>query len=157
MQTPPWQSRIMRKGEGEQNPSPNSAPTFISSDSEGCVAVRSMATVSRKSGAARSAGSEDFQSVRSSARQNSSLAGFTASAGASGRGYDVGKHPPQPPFMLMTWAKAASPQGWITGQVPRHGGCLSCAPRAWAPALSTPTPRLTPQEHPAICLVCMRK
>lgn len=57
----------MCKGEGEKkkkNPSPNSYPTFISSDSEGCIAVWSMATVSRKSCARRSAGSADFQSVR---------------------------------------------------------------------------------------------
>lgn len=64
MQTPHWKSGIVCKGEGAKNPFPNSSPTFISSDSEDCVAVRSMATVSRKSSARRSSGSEDFQSVR---------------------------------------------------------------------------------------------
>lgn len=35
-----------------------------------------------------------FNQSESLARQNILVAGFTASAGASGRGYDVGKHSP---------------------------------------------------------------
>lgn len=52
----------------------------------------SMATVSRKSDAKRSAGSEDFQSVRKLSQTKHHIAGFSASVGASGEGYDVGKH-----------------------------------------------------------------
>lgn len=66
----------------KKNPSPNSSPTFISSDSEGCISVCSMATVSRKSDAKRSAGSEDFQSVRKLSQTKHRITGFTASVGA---------------------------------------------------------------------------
>lgn len=63
-------SRIMHKGEGgKKKSSPNSSPTFISSDSEGCIVLCSMATVSRKS-SPEEAGSETFNQSESLARQN---------------------------------------------------------------------------------------
>lgn len=62
-------SRIMHKGEGGKKSSPNSSPTFISSDSEGCIVLCSMATVSRKS-SPEEAGSETFNQSESLARQN---------------------------------------------------------------------------------------
>ena len=79
MQTPHWKSGIMHR---KKNPSPNNSPTFISSDSEGCISVCSMATVSRKSDAKRSAGSEDFQSVQKLSQTKHHIAGFAASVGA---------------------------------------------------------------------------
>ena len=66
----------------KKNPSPNSSPTFISSDSEGCISVCSMATVSMKIDAKRSAGSEDFQSVLKLSQTKHRIAGFAASVGA---------------------------------------------------------------------------
>lgn len=85
-------SRIMHKREGGKKSSSNSSPTFISSDSEGCIIPCSMATVSRKS-SPEEAGSETFNQSGSLARQNVlSLASFAASLGSEGKGNDVGKH-----------------------------------------------------------------
>lgn len=51
-------------------PSPNSSPTFISSDSEDCISVCPMATVSRKSGAGGKQVLKTFNQSKSLARQN---------------------------------------------------------------------------------------
>lgn len=63
-------SGIMHKQEGGKNPSPNSSLTFISSDSEGCMAVCSLATVSRKSSARGAQVLRTFNQSDGCARQN---------------------------------------------------------------------------------------
>lgn len=67
MQTPRRRVELCTRGRGES--SSNSSPTFISSDSEGCTVLCSMATVSRKS-SPEEAGSETFNQSGSLARQN---------------------------------------------------------------------------------------
>lgn len=57
-------------GGRKKKPSPNSSPTFISSDSEDCISVCPMATVSRKSGAGGEQVLKTFNQSKSLARQN---------------------------------------------------------------------------------------
>lgn len=111
---------------------------------------------------------QTFNQSESLARQNVSVAGFTASAGASGRGYDAGKRPPGKAGDLSAGSvskKLPPSRGWIVGQVPGTQVPELClqglrlqeskerrkAKRqtgdSWASAL------YPPENHPAMCLV----
>ncbi|KAL4834423.1 hypothetical protein H8958_002972 [Nasalis larvatus] len=65
------------------------------SDSEGCIVAVFHGNRFQEEHHRRSAGSEDFQSAPKLSQTKRRVAGFTASAGTKGRGYDVGKHSPR--------------------------------------------------------------
>lgn len=92
MQTPHRRVELCAGGREEKNSSPNSFLTFISSDSEGCIVAVFHGNRFQEEQHRRSAGSEDFQSAPKLSQTKRHVAGFTASAGTKGRGYDVGKH-----------------------------------------------------------------
>jgi hypothetical protein len=100
----------MRKGEGgKKKSSPNSSPTFISSDSEGCIACVPWQPFPGR------AAPEDFQSVRKLSQTKRLVAGFTASVD------DVQL---LPEVMVGTLIRGASARllPWLHHRSGAHGG-----------------------------------